>query len=101
MKVAYHNVDRSESLNSFVEEKMNNLAAFKDRVSNVKWVISKEGGIYKSAIRFKAYGKVINMEGRGANSYASVLKVLRKVKNSFSKKMKNEQRFHRRSALVF
>ncbi|OUR96659.1 hypothetical protein A9Q84_09965 [Halobacteriovorax marinus] len=101
MIVAYHNVDRSESLNSFVEDKMNHLAAFKERVTNVKWMITKERGAYKSVIQFQAYGKFFNIEGKAGNVYASVLKVHRKVKNSFSKRIKFKQRLHTRKTLSY
>jgi len=95
MRVMYHHVDRSNALNEFVEEKMDQFSQNKEKFSNIKWDISKEGGLYKAAVRFKASGKIFKMEGKAGNAYASVLKVCRKIKSSLPRKMKREQRLHR------
>ncbi|WP_372653888.1 HPF/RaiA family ribosome-associated protein [Halobacteriovorax sp.] len=96
MQVSYHHVDKSNSLNDFVEEKMQRFSQNKEKFSNINWDISKEGGLYKAAVRFKASGKIFKMEGKAGNAYASVLKVLRKMKSALPRKIKSEQRLHRK-----
>ena len=96
MKLAYHQLDNSEALNKYAQEKMSEYSYFKEKFSNIKIVFSKEGGIYKSALSFVANGKRFKLEGKAENAYASVSKVLRKAKNALPKKMNNNRRLHRR-----
>ena len=96
MQVSYQHVDKSNSLNEFVEDKMKHFSQNKEKFSNINWNISREGGLYKAAVRFKASGKIFKMEGKAGNAYASVLKVFRKMKSSLPRKIKHEQRFHRK-----
>jgi ribosome-associated translation inhibitor RaiA len=96
MKLAYHQVDNSEALNKYAQEKMAEYSFFKEKFSNIKIVFSKEGGLYKAALSFVANGKRFKLEGKAGNAYASLAKVLRKAKNALPKKMNNSRRLHGR-----
>jgi ribosome-associated translation inhibitor RaiA len=79
VKVSFHNVDHSDSLEEFIREKSSRLEYFLGDSEKLDWVVQFKGKYFDPILRLKYGGKVWSIHDRGANPYLSIQSVLKKA----------------------
>ncbi len=85
VKVAYHQVDNSDALNQFVEDKISKLNKFiENKNLPVNWVLSKNGSNFDASVHIHAFGKDHHVSAESKNVYESVSMAADKLKSKLS-----------------
>ncbi|MDH4468649.1 MAG: HPF/RaiA family ribosome-associated protein [Bacteriovoracaceae bacterium] len=79
VKVSFHNVDHSDSLEEFIREKSSRLEHFLGESEKLDWVVQFRDRFFDPILKMKYGGKVWSIHARGSNPYLSIQSVLKKA----------------------
>jgi len=79
VKVSFHNVDHSDSLEDFIREKSSRLEYFLGDSEKLDWVIQFKDRFFDPLLKISYGGKVWSIHARGPNPYLSIQSVLKKA----------------------
>lgn len=79
VNVSFHNVDHSDSLETFIREKSGRLDRFLSDSAKLEWVVQFRDRFFDPILKLKYGGRIWNIHARGANPYLSIQSVLKKA----------------------
>jgi putative sigma-54 modulation protein len=84
--VAYHQLDHSVALDSFIQGKVDKLDKIIESQAPVKWIIEKKGKLFNSSAKIHLFGKELYVHANSDNVYSSVSKAFDKLNEQIKNK---------------
>lgn len=83
--VSYRNVDNSQALSDFLQDKTLKLKRFLGQKIEANWVIDSDGKNFNPKLNIVTKGKVISLQSKASNAFVASGEILAKAKNLLSK----------------
>lgn len=99
-KVSFHQVDKSESVESVITEKMSAVFEKYDKlVTKVAWTCSKEHESFVSKVTVSTITKPIHFEAEGETVYSTVSDCVKKIDHELSKQKGKQSHIHAQKSI--
>ncbi len=80
VNVSFNNVDKSNALKFFIQQKSENFKKLLWGGEHISWIIEQDSHQFKSIMRIKLKNKFINVSSKADNAFSSVNGVFDKAK---------------------
>jgi ribosomal subunit interface protein len=85
-KVSYHQVDKSESVESVLETKLANVFEKYDKlISKISWTCSRDHEVFISKVTMQTTGKIVHFDSEAENVYTTINDCVKKIEHELSK----------------
>ena len=72
VSVTFHQVDKSDALESFIKGKTNKLGKFLANTQNVRWVVEFKNRVFTPVLNFTKNGKSFSVHAKSDNAFHAV-----------------------------
>lgn len=94
VNIAFHNVDHSDALQKFIQEKSQHIHKLLWRGEDLDWVIEHDAVNFSPKLKLKLNDKMISISASARNAFSAVNEVIEKAKRVIRDDHKKLQASH-------
>lgn len=99
-KVSFHQLDKSESVESLLETKLSNVFEKYDKlISKISWTCSKDHDVFVSKVTLQTTGKPVHFESESDSVYSTITDCVKKIEHELSKQKSKVTRLHNQTSV--